>query len=586
MFEKIVYVGDIDVEIKLMAGMNANTDIMNMPIVLEDDNKSILAEIKDMFQDRVKAKMLGELVNGHFIGGILRKPSLTSRIRSLTSDELSYIVGLPGPGNLLLGTSPFYEGKPVYVDLNELYSKHICIFGNTGSGKSCGVARIMQNIFGAPDFIPYRSNFFIFDSSGEYYSAFSNMNQINPNYNYRFITTNLNQPNMQNVEVLRIPLWLLNIEDFALLLSATTHTQLSILEKTLKLVRIFSQSDQEAVDYQNHLIASAIMTIMYSNQGSASKRDEIFSVLASCSTEAFNLNAIVQGIGYTRRFQDCFLIDNSDNFSERVLITEYVNKYIRPDLNQYEPEQAQYFTLQDLEKALNFALISEGWLRNQNVYADAITLKVKLHELVIGPNSKFFQYPDFVRLDQFISSLIIKDGKKYQIVNINLEDVDDGFAKSIVKIISRLLFELSKKIERGSIPFNILLEEAHRYVQRDTDEFLFGYNIFDRIAKEGRKYGVIMALISQRPVDLSDTVISQCSNFIIFKMSHPRDIEYITKMIPNITEDTIEKQKALQVGNCLAFGSGFRIPLIAKLEMPNPAPQSSSCDVVEKWTSN
>lgn len=586
MFEKIVYVGDIDVEIKLMAGMNANTDIMNMPIVLEDEQKSILAEIKDMFQDRVKAKMLGELVNGHFIGGILRKPSLTSRIRSLTSDELSYIVGLPGPGNLLLGTSPFYEGKPVYVDLNELYSKHICIFGNTGSGKSCGVTRIMQNIFGSPDFVPYRSNFFIFDSSGEYYSAFSNINQINPNYNYRFITTNLNQPNIQNADVLRIPLWLLNIEDFALLLSATTHTQLSILEKTLKLVRIFSQSDQEAIDYQNHLIASAIMTIMYSNQGSASKRDEIFSVLASCSTEAFNLNAIVQGIGYTRRFQDCFLIDNSDNFSERVLITEYVNKYIRPDLNQYEPEQAQYFTLQDLEKALNFALISEGWLRNQNVYADAITLKVKLHELVIGPNSKFFQYPDFVRLDQFISSLIIKDGKKYQIVNINLEDVDDGFAKSIVKIISRLLFELSKKIERGSIPFNILLEEAHRYVQRDTDEFLFGYNIFDRIAKEGRKYGVIMALISQRPVDLSDTVISQCSNFIIFKMSHPRDIEYITKMIPNITEDTIEKQKALQVGNCLAFGSGFRIPLIAKLEMPNPAPQSSSCDVVEKWTSN
>ena len=69
-------------------------------------------------------------------------------------------------------------------------------------------------------------------------------------------------------------------------------------------------------------------------------------------------------------------------------------------------------------------------------------------------------------------------------------------------------------------------------------------------------------------------------------MSHPRDIEYITKMIPNITEDTIEKQKALQVGNCLALGSGFKIPIIARLELPNPMPQSSSCDVVEKWTSN
>lgn len=582
MFDRITYVGDTDVDILLRRDILVNGDIMNMPIVIEDSTKSILAEIKDMFTDSVKAKMLGELVNGKFIGGILRKPGLDSKIRSLSEEELNYIVGENKKGNLLLGISPFYNNKAIYVDINELFSKHACIFGNTGSGKSCGIARILQNVFNDPNFIPFRSNILIFDSSSEYYSAFSKINEINPNYNYRFITTNANSG--YDGEILKLPIWLFNVEDWALLLSATTHTQLSMLEKTLKLVKIFSSNN--AMDYQNHLIANAIMTILYSNQSAASKRDEIFSIFNTCSTEAFNLNATVQGIGYTRRLQDCFLIDSTDNFSERVLLTEYVNKFIKSDLNQYEEEKIHYFTLGDFEKALNFALISEGWLRNENVYADAITLKVKLHELVIGPNKKFFDCKDFVRLDQFISSLIIKDGKKYQIININLEDVDDSFAKSIVKIFSRLLFDLSKKVQRGSIPFNILLEEAHRYVQKDIDESLFGYNIFDRIAKEGRKYGVIMSLISQRPVDLSDTVISQCSNFIIFKMSHPRDIEYITKMIPNITEDTIEKQKSLQVGNCLAFGSGFKIPLIARLEMPNPMPQSSSCDVVEKWTSN
>ena len=584
MFEKITYIGDTEVDIKLATTNNMQSDIMNMPIVLQDQEKSILAEIKDLHPDYVKAKMLGELIDGKFIGGILRKPSLNSTVRSLNESELTYIVGEEGKGKLLLGISPFYNSKKIFVDMNELFSKHICIFGNTGSGKSCGIARIMQNTFANPNFIPFRSNFFIFDSSGEYYSAFSKINEINPNYHYRFITTNLNSGN--DSELLRIPLWLLNVDDMALLLSATTHTQLSIIEKMLRLVKIFSQSDDSAINYQNHLIASAIMTILYSNQSAASKRDEIFSIFNTCSTDAFNLNATVQGIGYTRKLQDCFLIDSTDDFSERVLLTEYVNKFINPELNQYEPDKTNYFTLEMLEKALNFALISEGWLRNENVYADAITLKVKLHELVIGPNSKFFDYKEYVRLDQFISNLIIKDGKKYQIVNINLEDVDDGFAKSVVKIFTRLLFELSKKVQRGSIPFNILLEEAHRYVQKDTDEFLFGYNIFDRVAKEGRKYGVIMSLISQRPVDLSDTVISQCSNFIIFKMSHPRDIEYITKMIPNITEDTIGKQKSLQVGNCLVFGTGFKIPLIARLEMPNPMPQSSSCNVVETWTSN
>ncbi|MDD6223746.1 MAG: DUF87 domain-containing protein [bacterium] len=582
MFEKIIYIGNHDAEIKLKDSERIETDIMNMPLILQDQDKTILAEVKELLAGVVKVKLLGEIVNNKFIGGVLRKPSLTANIRTLTIEELSLIVNQEGLGNVELGISPFYANKKVYADMNEIFSNHMCIFGNTGGGKSCGVARLIQNIFYNPNFIPFRSNFLIFDSSGEYYTAFSKINEKNPNYHYRFFTTNKNS--VHGGELLQIPIWLLNVEDVALLLSATTHTQLSIIEKMLKLVKILSQSDESAMKYKNHLIASAIMMVMYSNKGSASKRDEIFSILNTCPTEAFNLNATVQGIGYTRRLQECFLIDNSDQFTERVLLTEYINKFINPELNQYEPEDVQYFTLKDMEKALNFALISEGWLGNENVYADAITLKVKLHELVIGNNAKFFDYKDFVRLDQYLSSMIIKDGKKFQIVNINLEDVDDSFAKSIVKILTRLILEFSKKIERGSVPFNIILEEAHRYVQKDQDNFLFGYNIFDRVAKEGRKYGMLIALVSQRPVDLSETVISQCSNFLIFKMSHPRDIEYITKMIPNITDDTIEKQKALQVGSCLMFGSAFKIPMIVKIEMPNPMPQSSSCNVVATWT--
>ena len=583
MFEKIVFIGEQDAHIKLLDDVKIEVDIMNMPLVLEDNEKSILAEVQDLENKIVKVRLLGEISDGKFIGGVLRKPSLNATIRALTVDELSLIVNEEEYGNMELGTSPFYSKKKIYSSMNELFSNHMCIFGNTGSGKSCGVARLIQNIFYNPKFIPFRSNILIFDSSGEYYTAFSKLNEVNPNYNYRFLTTNSNSPHKG--EILRIPLWLLNVEDFALLLSANTHTQISIIEKALKLVKIFSQSDSIATRYKNHLIASAIMTILYSNQGSASKRDEIFSIFNTCSTSDFSLNTEIQGIGYKRQLHECFLIDSNDQFSERVLLTEYINKFINTDLNQYEPDNIQHFTLKDLEKAMNFALISEGWLRNENVYADAITLKVKLHELVIGNNAKFFDYKEFVRLDQYLSSLIVKDNKKYQIININLEDVEDAFAKSIVKIFSRLIFEFSRKIERGSIPFNILLEESHRYVQKDKDEFLFGYNIFDRIAKEGRKYGVILSLISQRPVDISETVISQCSNFFIFKMSHPRDIEYITKMIPNITEETIEKQKSLQVGNCLGFGSAFKIPLIIKLEMPSPMPQSNSCNVVEKWTS-
>jgi DNA helicase HerA-like ATPase len=147
-----------------------------------------------------------------------------------------------------------------------------------------------------------------------------------------------------------------------------------------------------------------------------------------------------------------------------------------------------------------------------------------------------------------------------------------------------MLFDFTKRLSaRASIPFHILLEESHRYVQADGDKFLLGYNIFERVAKEGRKYGLIFNLISQRPVEISDTVISQCSNFLIFKMNHPRDLEYIEKMLPNISKEVVEKQKTLQPGTCVAFGKAFKIPMIVKMEKPNPEPYSSNCDVFNVW---
>ena len=192
-------------------------------------------------------------------------------------------------------------------------------------------------------------------------------------------------------------------------------------------------------------------------------------------------------------------------------------------------------------------MISEGWLRNENTYGDAVTIRVRLHSLIIGEYAKYFDVKDYVTQEQYLSSLLISNSKKYQLVNINFDDVDDWFAKVITKVYTRIIFAFAKGLkDRGSIPFNIIVEEAHRYIQNDTDSFLIGYNIFDRVAKEGRKYGVLLGLISQRPVELSDTVISQCSSFLIFKMNHPTDVEYIRKMVPNISDEIIEKQKTLQ----------------------------------------
>ena len=584
MFDKIVYISDHSANIRLKDAEHLAVNLMNLHLIFEDKDKKVLGEVDDLDKDIVKARFLGEIVNGRLIGGTIRKPSLDASIRVINKSEIPMIVGEDKEGYMRFGVSPFYNDFPVYLDVNNFFSNHFAIFGNSGSGKSCGVSRLFQNMFHDQRLFPYKANILLFDSSGEYYNAFNNLNSINPNYHYRFFSTN----EVDGIgEKLRLPIWLLNASDLALLLQATNHSQLPIIERMLKLALIFSQNDMDANNYKNHLIAKAIMTILYTNETSPNKRNEIFSILASCSTPQFNLEAPVQGIGYTRKFRECFLIDSQGQFSESVLLTEYVSSFIKNEYDNYEPKGGVYYTLDTLEKALNFTLISEGWLRNENTYGDAVTIKVRLHALIVGENAKFFDVPDYISLESYLSSLLINNGRKYQLVNFNLDDVDDDFAKVITKIYSRLVFEFAKGLkDRASIPFHIIVEEAHRYIQNDTDRFLIGYNIFERIAKEGRKYGVILGLISQRPVELSDTVISQCSNFLIFKMNHPTDVDYIRKMVPNISDEIVEKQKTLQAGTCLGFGMAFKIPLICKLQMPDPAPWSGNCDVVTIWNGN
>lgn len=581
MFDRITYISNDGCTVKLKENGELTTDLMNLHLIFEDDTKKVLGEVDDIDGVNLKARFLGEIVGDKLIGGNIRKPSLDSKIRVIDKSEIPLITGTDTNGFMKLGDSPLYDGIPVFLNVNNFFSNHFAIFGNTGSGKSCGVSRLFQNMFHDQRLNPYKANIMIFDSSGEYYNAFSNLSMINSNYNYRFISTN----EVEGIgEKLRLPVYLLNKDDLALLLQCTSHSQLPIIERMLKLALVFSQNDMDANAYKNHLIAKAIMTILYTNETSPNKRNEIFSILATCSTDEFNLEAPVQGIGYVRKFRECFLIDNSGNFSESVLLTEYVNSFIKEEYDSYEPHDGVYYTLDTLEKALNFTLISEGWLRNDQTYGDSVTLRVRLHALITGENAKYFDYPEYVSIESYLSSLLITEGRKYQIVNINLNDIDDEFAKVLTKIYSRLVFDFAKALKnRGSIPFHIVLEEAHRYIQADNDRFLFGYNIFERIAKEGRKYGVIMGLISQRPVEISDTVISQCTNFLIFKINHPVDVKYIREMVPHITDEIIEKQKSLQPGTCLGFGLGFKIPLIVKMEMPNPSPLSSNCDVVNIW---
>lgn len=585
MFGKIKYIteGEAHIESKIEPGQDV--DLMNSNVVFEAPNQAILGEVEEVNDDTIKIRFLGEFINGRYVSGVIRKPLLSSNIRMINKEELQELMGTYNDKTFKLGQSAIYKDYTVCVNINDLLSNHMAIFGNSGSGKSCGVARIVQNLFSNPNFIAYNANIFIFDAYGEYKTAFGKINQINPNYSYKFITTNPTDPTDR---LLQIPVHLLNLDDLTLLLQASSHTQIPILERTLKLAKIFAEVSDESRIYKNHLIAKALLAILFSNETTKQKKNEVFQIIQVCHTPEFNFDTEVQGLGYSRKFSDCFEIDSKGNFGESVLINDYILKFINDDLEGKIVPKDVYYTLKDLANALEFTLISEGFQHNETLYDDAIVLKVRLNSIINSNIGSYFNYPSYITAEQYISSLVaMPNRRKAQIININLEDVDDTYAKVIVKIYARMFFEFAKTREqRASIPFHLFLEEAHRYVSKDADTFLIGYNIFERIAKEGRKYGVLLNIISQRPVEISDTVISQCNNFLIFKMTHPKDIEYIRTMLPNISQDVIEKQKVLQPGNCVGFGSAFKLPMIIKLEMPNPMPYSTNCDVSARWRVN
>lgn len=585
MFGKIKYISDNTAVVEINKDGNLVSNLMNLHVVFESNGDKLLGEVKNVDEDTVKIELLGEFTGTRFIAGTIKKPTLTSTLRVINEEELDIIMGKADENSLYIGKSPIYKDRSIYANINDLFSNHLAIFGNSGSGKSCSVSRIVQNIFLNQNFLAQNANLFIFDAYGEYKNAFREINKINPAYQYKFLTTN---PTEEMDMLFQLPVFLFTNDDVALLLNADNHAQLTIIERMMKLAKLFSRNDAVTEKLKNHLIAKAIQSVLFSNQNASGKKNDIFTIISSCQTPAFNMNTEIQGIGYTRRFSECFKIDSKGEFGESVLINEYIAKNLNEELESTieVPSQA-FFTLRDMEKALEFTLIGEGFLNNRLMQDSAIILKVRLHSIINSRNALYFDIKQYITLEQYISSLIVLNHRRSQIININLEDVDDNLAKVIVKIVSKMIFDFSKSRKvRASIPFHLIIEEAHRYVVADNDKFLLGYNIFERIAKEGRKYGVLIDLISQRPVDISETVVAQMSNFLVLKMTHPKDLEYIEKMLPNVSSDIIEKLNSLQSGTLVSFGNAFKIPLLIKMDLPSPLPYSSNCDVIARWKGN
>lgn len=551
-----------------------HSELMNCHVVFPESDRLVVGEIIKIGEEKITILLVGEIRSNRFFPGVVKKPSTTPRI--INVNELELIIGKQTKDIPTLGHSTIYKNYDVKLPIDSMFGNHLAIIGNTGSGKSCGVTRILQNLFTECTNKPKNSHFVIFDAYGEYTHAFDGLDVNTKVY------TAVKESALDLGLIL--PPNFLEVDDLAILLGVTETDQLPVLEKTLKLVYIFTSNDEKVIEYKNDIIAKCLLDILTSGKSGSQMRDQIIAVLTHYKTDSLNLETIVHTPGYDRTLKQCLLIDDRGKINAMELITKFLSEFTKLNLNEIIIDKNYTYSLNDLYYALEFALMSEGTINSTLSYSKNNILKNRLQTIINSKYKSIFEVNEYVTKEDYISKFFTKNEENAPLIIINLSTVDDRFAKILTKLFTKLFFTYTTTLnKRASFPVNIILEEAHRYVQNDNDINIIGYNIFDRITKEGRKYGTLLTFITQRPSELSSTALSQCSNFVIFRIFHPKDFEIVKSISTNVDSENLEKLKTLNSGTSLVFGTGFKIPLLVSFDLPSPMPTSTNVMLSQIW---
>ncbi len=188
-------------------------------------------------------------------------------------------------------------------------------------------------------------------------------------------------------------------------------------------------------------------------------------------------------------------------------------------------------------------------------------------------------------LEELLRDFIGLGDPKRQITVIDLSPVPHDVRPTVSAQVGRLAFEFNYwNPQRRDFPILLVCEEAHQYIPREADKQHQGSRrAMERIAKEGRKYAVGLCVVSQRPTELSEAVLSQCSNFVCLRTTNPQDQEYIRKLMPEGEQDLADVLTTLRRGEALAVGEAIPLPTRVRLYPPDPAPASSDAPIAESW---
>jgi len=357
----------------------------------------------------------------------------------------------------------------------------------------------------------------------------------------------------------------------------------------LGLSTLFSQAAvNELNGVRNHILAKCITQIMRDDSSSPSKHDRIVGILQRFSTNEISVATVEPFIRI--RFGQMADAQGLDDF----LVGD--NGFVIDDLRlpNYQNVPFDFAALGD---AIDLAILYEEAHGNRQIRDYCSQMVTRFKSLLERQEYAFLRHEQVATTAQrenepdFLAKLIglrpTDRGytKAKQIVILDMNAVQDEVVELVSAVISRMLFRLLRQADpRNRFPVHLLLEEAHRYIASTPSRYAVdATKIFERIAKEGRKYGMFLMVASQRPIELSKTVLSQCSNFVVHRIQNPDDLSQIRQMTPFISEAVLKRLPSLPKQHALVFGTSVNLPTTFKVRDAFPRPRSDDTKVVDLW---
>lgn len=542
-----------------------------------------------------------------FERGLESFPSVGDIVILPTDEQLRSIIESGENRRVYIGNSPLVGDVKVMIDPDRLFGRHLAVLGNTGSGKSCSVAGLIRwSIDSAKEKLSNKetvnSRFIVLDPNGEYGKAFADKSNAN------IYTVNVEGETDKQLEV---PLWFWNTDEWCGFTKASPKTHRMTILHALKSVRSGSvfegQTKERELANYTRVIIQALQIEVKEGTPFERKRAYGFHPILMKWCAGFNIeedfsDSLKDSINALNDKINNFCIQRSGNgFIDYTYSREEIETLIQLLNNIFSKSGGEEEEILPIDEDSPIPFTGENFVRSIEANAEMlrttdyiVTLMPRIKALLSDVRVKKVIDNNTLQLNDWLDNYIGANNQE-SLTIIDLSLLPSDVTSIITAVIARMVFETQQrylKLNKQCLPTVLVMEEAHYFVKRYNDDSEnFGASIqcckiFEKIAREGRKFGLGLVLSSQRPSELSPTVLSQCNSFLLHRISNDRDQELIHRLLPDNMRGILREMPSLPSQYAVLLGWASELPVMVKMRtlLDEQRPQSNDPDYWDVWT--